>query len=255
MNPYDGPLHPAPMPDPSKTAASAAGSAAPAPADPIANSPGLAALRSEAARFALLLRLAPALRHEAAAPLQPIAMAASVLERRLAADAPDLAPIRDSAVRLVAYARAAAQGGLDLVSWLAPDRAAQLPLATVVEQTLALLATPMGFEGFTLVSRIEQAPGARPVPAAGLRLVLPGCLLWLSDQAPAGGTLCLETQAHALTLHLAAASESGNEKAGSHREPAYRRLGWSDIQALALGEGLDLKREGNVLVLTLPDLP
>ena len=255
MNPYDGPLHPALMPDPSKTAASAAGSAAPAPADPIANSPGLAALRSEAARYALLLRLAPALRHEAAAPLQPIAMAASVLERRLAADAPDLAPIRDSAVRLVAYARAAAQGGLDLVSWLAPDRAAQLPLATMVEQTLALLATPMGFEGFTLVSRIDEALGARPVPAAGLRLVLPGCLLWLSDQAPAGGTLCLETRAHALTLHLAAASESGNEKAGSHREPAYRRLGWSDIQALALGEGLDLKREDNALVVTQPDLP
>ena len=255
MNPYDGPLHPALMPDPSKTAASAAGSAAPAPTDPIANGPGLPALRAEAARYALLLRLAPALRHEAAAPLQPIAMAASVLERRLAADAPDLAPIRDSAVRLVAYARAAAQGGLDLVSWLAPDRAAQLPLATVVEQTLALLATPMGFEGFTLVSRIDEVLGARPVPAAGLRLVLPGCLLWLSDQAPAGGTLCLETRAHALTLHLAAASESGNEKAGSHREPAYRRLGWSDIQALALGEGLDLKREGDVLVWTLPDLP
>lgn len=254
MNPDDRPPHKTPMPDTTTSPADASESGAPQAAKPAAECPGPLALRTEAARYALLRRLAPALRHEAAAPLQPIAMAASVLERRLAAPAPELAPIRDSALRLVDYARAAAQGGLDLVGWLAPDLQTRLPLATVVEQTLSLLATPMGFEGFRLVSRIDEALGSRPIPAAALRLVLPGCLLWLSDQAPKAGTLSLEAaaQAPAITLRWSPATDSRHEKAGSHREPAYRLLGWSEVQALALGEGLDLQREGDALLLTLP---
>jgi len=275
MNPDDGPLSWALMPDTPSHTPEAGPHALPEKAergggadkaDEVCGATAPQALRAEAARYALLRRLSPALRHEAAAPLQPIAMAASVLERRLAEPTPELAPIRDSALRLVGYARTAAQCGLDLVGWLSPDRQARLPLADVVEHALSLLATPLGFEGFTLASRIEAGLSARPVPRAALQLMLPGCLLWLSDQAAAPGTLWLEavtapgTLAGAradisLRLSVEPTTDRSNEKAGSPCEPAYRRLGWTELLALAHSEGLDLRLEGQALVLALPPEP
>jgi hypothetical protein len=131
-------------------------------------------LRVEAARYALLRRLSPALRHEAAAPLQPIAMAAIVLEKRLAAVTPELLPLRDGVQRLVRYAREAARGGLDLVAWLAPEqsglcgmdeRPGHRPLGELVKDAFALLATPLGFDGFTLEAALA-ADASREMPVA-----------------------------------------------------------------------------------------
>jgi hypothetical protein len=220
-------------------------------------------LRAEAARYALLRRLSPALRHEAAAPLQPIAMAASVLEKRLAACEPALLPLRDCVQRLVRYAREAARGGLDLVAWLEPEGAvpagrdappAQRPLGALVEDAFALLATPLGFEGFTLEAPLSAAEAARVMPAAPLRLLLPAGLLWLSDQPGPPGPLVLATEIRAGQSVLRMTRSEGpspKEKADSLREPAYRRLGLAELQVLARSEGLDLRRQREGPQLTL----
>ncbi len=224
-------------------------------------------LRAEAARYALLRRLSPVLRHEAAAPLQPIAMAASVLEKRLASPSPEIAPLRDSVQRLVSYARKAAQGGLDLVAWLGADPKAgpgpstadaRRPLGELVDDAIGLLATPLGFEGFALEAQLPPARAAREVPAAPLRLLLPATLLWLSDQPGPPGRLVLGTGESAGAPVLRATRLPGgpeSEKADSHREPAYRRLGLAELQVLARSEGLDLRQEDGPqlsLVLALP---
>lgn len=210
-------------------------------------------LRAEAARYALLRRLSPALRHEAAAPLQPIAMAASVLEKRLSAPTPALDPVRESVQRLVAYARKAAQGGLDLVAWLAPDRRARQALDAAVEEALALLSTPLGFEGFTLQAGLDPRWAGAPVPTAAMRLLLPACLLWLTDQARAPATLQIAMAGGTpprLRMTLAQASESGPGQ--GTREPAYRRLGAAEVMALARSEGLVLALAEDALELDLP---
>ena len=250
-------MAPPPAPDPGS---------APAPAgEP---EPDSDLLRAEAARYALLRRLSPVLRHEAAAPLQPIAMAASVLEKRLASPSPEIAPLRDSVQRLVSYARKAAQGGLDLVAWLGVDRKAgpgpsaadgRRPLGELVDDAIGLLATPLGFEGFELEARLPPAQAAREVPVAPLRLLLPAQLLWLSDQPGPPGRLVVDTggTAEAPLLRMTRlAGGPANEKADSHREPAYRRLGLAELQVLARSEGLDLQRQEDgpqlSLVLALP---
>lgn len=224
-------------------------------------------LRAEAARYALLRRLSPVLRHEAAAPLQPIAMAASVLEKRLASPSPEIAPLRDSVQRLVSYARKAAQGGLDLVAWLGADHkpgpgssaaTASRPLGELVDEAIGLLATPLGFEGFALEARLAPAEAAREVPALPLRLLLPAQLLWLSDQPGPPGRLVLgasEVAGAAVLRATRLPGDDGNEKADSQREPAYRRLGLAELQVLARSEGLDLQQEDGPplsLVLALP---
>ncbi len=221
----------------------------PSPQSPAPLPPTLA----EAARYALLRRLAPALRHEAAAHLQPITMASSVLERRLAAPAPDLPQLREGVLRLTGFSRSAVQTCLDLVGWLSPPPSARLPLGEVVAQSAALLATPLAFDGFTLLPRVAPAQASLVVEAGALRLALPACLLWLTDQAEPPLQVVVETRpldAQRVTLQLALRPppppDDGLErqKAGPRREPAYRRLGWAEVMALAREEGLGLSVQG-----------
>ncbi len=217
----------------------------------------LQALMADAARHALLRRLAPVLRHEAAGPMQPIAMAASLLDRRLAAPAPDLEQVRDGVQRLVLYARKAVHSGLDLVTWLAPDASARRPLGETVQEALGLMATPLGFEGFQLESELAAPEATAMVPAATLRLLLPACLWSLTDQAKAPGRLRVAARrtGERVLLQLSLRPLAGGANAAQaspRREPAGRKLGWNELQALALSEGAGLQMVDEGLALSLP---
>jgi hypothetical protein len=77
-------------------------------------------------------------------------------------------------------------------------------------------------------------------------LLLPASLLWLSDQAGPPGALVLTTERVAGLSVLRMTRQQGQaekEKADSLREPAYRRLGLTELQVLARSEGLDLRRQ------------
>ncbi len=218
----------------------------------------LQALLADAARHALLQRLAPVLRHEAAGPMQPIAMAASLLDRRLGTPAPDLEQVRDGVQRLVLYARKAVQSGLDLVTWLAPDASARRPLGEAVQEVLGLMATPLGFEGFQLESDLAAPEAALTVPTAAARQLLPACLWWLTDQAAAPGRVQLHARRSGDGVQLQLTwmphqDSAATTQASPRREPACRKLGWNELQALALSEGAGLQAlaEGR-LSLSLP---
>lgn len=206
----------------------------------------------EAARYALLRRLAPSLRHEAVAHLQPIAMIGGVLERRLAAPQPELPPLRDGIVRLVAAARASVQASLDLVAWLAPEPAASQPLDQGVAEGVALLRGSLGFRGFSLQD--ETAGVQVAVSRASLRQVLPASLLWLTDGA--GPPAQVRLQAQALPppgpVRLTLSLEPVEGTAPAVSEPGYRPLTRAELAALAQAEGVALQQDGDTLTLTLP---
>src|SRR5436190_15058498 len=84
--------------------------------------------QAEAARYALLRRLAPSMRHHLVVNLQPIGMIYEVMERRLRAPQPDLAHVQESATKINTFARAALASCLDVVGWLAPDEAVGISL-------------------------------------------------------------------------------------------------------------------------------
>ncbi len=208
-----------------------------------------AGLRVEAARYALLRRLAPALRHEAVGHLQPIAMVTSVLERRLEMPAPDVAQLRDGVRRLASSSRSGLQACLDVIGWLSSDSGDEVPLAQAVRETLDLLKGSLGFRGFTL--REAVAGDAHPVPRAAMRQVLPACLLWLTDHAgpPAQVTISLVPAGGRAALLLSLEPTEG--EAGSPHEPACRALSLPEVQALAEAEGLRVHHQGDQLMLEL----
>ena len=142
----------------------------------------------EAARYALLRRLAFAMRHHMVVHLQPIGMVTEVMERRLQSASPDLGQMRESMIKINGYSRAAVQSCLDVVSWLAPEDGATVALDMGVDECLALLRSSFAFRGFTLKDEVGSV--SLTVARAGLRNVLPACLLALTDHAASRRTWC-----------------------------------------------------------------
>ena len=102
----------------------------------------------EASRYALLRRLAPALRHHLVGDFQPVGMIAAMMERRLEADQPDLASIRNSCASLGRQSRAAAVSCIELMTWVSPQSASTIKFDAGVLECLGLLSTELGFKGF-----------------------------------------------------------------------------------------------------------
>ena len=217
----------------------------------------------EAARHALLRRLAPSLRHDAVSSLQPIALAGGVLERRLQSPHPDLPALQGAVHQLIDCSRHAVQSCLDVIAWLGLDTARDIPLDQALTDTVTLLQGGLGFRGFTL--RIDGPGHATPVAGGRLRYVLPACLLWLSDGASAPAEIVLRAGPGA----SAAETPDGSiellavvrlllvptpDAADTHlhpAEPAYRPLREQEVQALALAEGVHLAWSGDTLSLLL----
>lgn len=204
----------------------------------------------EAVRYALLRRLAPALRHEAVAHLQPLTMIGSVLERRLAGPQPDLEQVADGVRRLMASSRGAVQSCLEVITWLMPEPGRTVPLHEAVGDTLQLLRGSLGFRGFAV--RDETGGLDVPVPRAALSYVLPASLLWLTDSAgpPAEVTLTARADGNQVSLVLELTPSDGPD--GLSMDLVGRALTGEEVKLLAHAEGIAFKHEGDTLRLSLP---
>jgi hypothetical protein len=197
-------------------------------------------IEAEAARYALLRRLAPSMRHHLVVNLQPIGMIYEVMERRLRAPVPDLAQVHESASKINGFARAALGSCIDVVSWLAPDPGVTTNVEDAVRESTALMATSLSFRGYALRNQVTAVPGAISRPA--VRALLTGALVYCSDQLPAPAELLLSARAEAgkACIHIALRPTPG--QVTFKGETGYRKLQWSDLEALAAAEAVELQR-------------
>ncbi|MES2685271.1 MAG: hypothetical protein V4706_00535 [Pseudomonadota bacterium] len=197
----------------------------------------------ESARYALLRRVAPALRHHLAGTLQPIGMVAAIMDRRLQAAEPDLTVIRDSSKSIGTLTRAASGASMGLMTWLAPKGTSLGPLHATVEECVGMLTTDLAFRGFSVSNTIETSDMATSVIA--LRSVFTAALIALTDAALAPASIVISSQAAdgQLRVVISVSSEPG---AVAPEEPqSYRKLGWDDVQALATAEQVGLSHEAD----------
>ncbi|HEY1228934.1 MAG TPA: hypothetical protein VGF26_16615 [Ramlibacter sp.] len=209
-----------------------------------------AAERADAARYALLRRLAPAMRHHLVVNLQPIAMVNEVMDRKLRAPQPDLAQVQAGAHKIHGFARAALHSCLDVVNWLAPDEPAAIGVEDGVRECAALLATSLAFAGCTLRTDVQPCDGQ--VHRSSVRHVLTAALLQLTDMRPAPAELVVSAVARAQGLQVTLSASASPGQGAEAILPAYRPLTWDDVQALADAEGVALAREPHGLRLTFP---
>jgi hypothetical protein len=201
-----------------------------------------AASRAEAARYALLRRLAPSMRHHLVVNLQPIGMIYEVMDRRLRAPQPNFEEVHDGAQKINGFARAALNSCLDVVTWLAPEQNAASTVADGVRECLGLLTTSLAFRGYAV--RNDTAPLSGEVHRSAIRNVLTAAMIHLTDRNPAPADLVLSVAALPTAAVFTLTVHPTEGEAGDPPEPSYRALDASDLEALAGAESVELTRDG-----------
>jgi hypothetical protein len=220
---------------------------------PPANAPSAARSATEAARYALLRRLAPSIRHHLVVNLQPIGMVYEVMDRRLRAPQPDLHEVRDSAHKINGFARAALDSSLDVVTWLAPPNDAVIAPMEGVRECFGLLATSLTFRGYALRNAMPAVPGA--IPRSAIRNVLTATLIHMTDESPPPAEVELSGDLRDNSVVLALTLKAGEGESGFAPELPYRALTWDDVQAIAAAEGVALSRDGRQKIsLAIPSV-
>lgn len=206
--------------------------------------------RVEAARYAVLRRLSPSLRHHMVRHLQPIGLIYGVMEHKLARGEPDIGVLRANAEKINEFSKAALTQCLDIGTWLAPQSSSLVPLTAGVTECVGLLATTLHFRGFRLVNEVEDIDSL--VQLGALRMVLIAALFEATDalNEPATLTLSATPGPQTVTLHLQLTPRDDGRV--EEYDDGYRKLAWSDVQALAAAEFVDLSRQDALVTMTFP---
>ena len=205
---------------------------------------------AEAARYALLRRLASSMRHHLVVNLQPIGMIYEVMDLRLRAPTPDLAHLNDSAAKINTFAKAALGSCVDVVGWLAPDEGVTTTVEEAGRECASLLATSFSFRGYALRNEVGAVPGA--VRRSAIRHLLSATLIHCTDHHPAPADLGLSGEATAEGARVSVALRASQGGHGGAAEANYRKITWQDLEALAAAESVLLSREGEAVVLRFP---
>ena len=205
---------------------------------------------AEAARYALMRRLLPAIRHNIAGTLQPIGMMSAMLERRMKAATPDLAQLGKSAQGLNTLSREAAAVSLNLMTWLAPKDNDLVVVSSAVEESLGLMATELSFRGFAVVNHTAEVVSV--LPKGILRSVFTASLIALTDSVDLAASVVVSAEGETGNICLNISLEPGGTPelaAMEGRLPIYRILQWADVQAIAEAEGVRLDHAADCVQL------
>ncbi len=203
-------------------------------------------MQAESARYALLRRLAPSMRHHLVVNLQPIGMIYEVLDRRLRAAEPNLAELHESAQKINGFARAALGSSLDVITWLAPEEEATIAVPEGVGECLSLIATSFTFRGYALRNEATALDGE--VQRSAMRSVLTAALIHLADVNPAPAEIHLATQGTPGGLEVVLSLRPSDGDQGFSTAPAYRPLAWADVEALARADGAEASHQDSKVV-------
>jgi hypothetical protein len=205
---------------------------------------------AESARYGVLRRLAPSLKHDMVVNLQAVAMMAEVLNARLERGSPPPAEFQGSISKLNRLAREAVMNCLKVAAWIQPVEDEGIRLPQGVDECLALLASNFNFRGFTVEKEVAETDFE--VSRVALRHLLTGSLITLTDAAagPCDVRVKAEVAAGFAEISVRVTPRHGAE--GLPFEPGYRQLEWADVQALATAEGIELVRSTDQIVMRMP---
>lgn len=219
------------------------------------DTPPMAGRRSragaEAARYGVLRRLAPALKHDMVVNLQAIAMMAEVLNAKLERGSTTPAEFHASIAKLNRLARDAVANCLKVASWLEPGEDEGVRLAEGVDDCLSLLSSNFNFRGFVVHKDVPDS--SFQVSRVVLRNLLVASLITLTDAAAGPCEVRVKAEVVSgmaeISVHI---SPRQDEWEGLPFEASYRQLEWADVQALALAESVELLRGQDNIVLRMP---
>ena len=221
---------------------------------------------AEAARYAVLQRVAPVVRHDVAGLMQPIGMMTKVLQRRMQTPVPDLLEISKNLASVSVLAKEASSGCMSAMGWMVAVEDQPVNLSGSVNSVGKLLEAEFFSAALVLTNGIANEQIS--VPQAFVRSVLVGALLAFCDQRSPGTVLQVTLEAggqsgdandtaSALTLHMLSGDQpsvstvpDSTDSAGARRQA--RSIEWCDVQALAHAFHVTMTRGEGWLKLGLP---
>jgi hypothetical protein len=206
-----------------------------------------ASCQLEAARYALLRRLAPAFRHRLVGGLHPIELVAEAVQRRLLAAVPDLDGASESLRKIKNLSQSALLTCVNLTAWLAPEEKEVTMLGEGIDECLALLHTEFDMRGFAIRNQAREI--GVDLSSSALRNVLTAALIAAADNAPGPADLVLTAEISQRYAVLSIAVSACDRVADIADAAAYRSLDWNDVGALAQDESVELLRQDNRITM------
>ena len=218
---------------------------------------GLNNFQADAARYAVLNRIMPALRHDVAGAMQPVRMLLMVLERRLQTANPDLETIAKNVTSISTLTKLASVEIMSALGWAASGEDIRVSLRSSVDEAINLLALELAVAKMALVNGI--ADDVACAPQSFLRSVFMGALLAFCDQHVEGGILQVTFNATAtdsqqpgqLQLRMLP-DDTLKSQAALEIDREYCMIGWSDVQAMAQSCDVEMAFGDGWLTLNLP---
>lgn len=209
----------------------------------------------EAARHAVLRRLAPALKHDMVVNLQAVSMMAETLNARLERSGSDGAELQASISKLNRLSREAVLKCLNVSTWIDPGEDDTTNLHDGIRECVQLMAGSFNFRGFALVN--ESQPNDLEVSRSALRNLLAAALMTLADTCRSPGELLINSEVSGSTgsVTVTFVPEESDSHAFAIDTPSPR-VDWSDVMALASAEAVELHRsEGEITMRFSRALP
>ena len=206
------------------------------------------AQKVESARYAVLRRLTPCLRHEMVKFLQPISMIYEIIDHRRLAAEPDLQTLYGNADKINGYARLALQQCHEVSTWMAPDTDATITVGNGVRECVELMGAGLNFRGYQLVNEVGNI--GFHVKRDALRMIMASAFMAATDALRYPAKLSLSVAAcdetHITIAMLVQPSESGQTES---YDDSYRKIVWRDVEALATAEDVGMSLEGSRLAM------
>ncbi len=206
--------------------------------------------RADGVRYAILQRIAPSIRHDIVAHLQPIPMIYEVLRHRSKlGDSVDA--VEKCASKMSHFAKNALQSGVSALSWLEREEGLMVPAADGIAETVAMLERSFIFMGFRLVNHAGNPPLA--VDRDAMRHALTAALLAAIDGTDAASLITITSSTHAEELVLSVEVTPDPFKATLRPyQEECRHLSWADAKDVAESEGIKFRQQAQGAVLTFP---
>ena len=194
--------------------------------------------REDAARYRLLQRLAPAIRHDLLGALQVPELIIGMIERRVQSASPDLDKIREDLALLRNASEKAVSSSMSFMSWIEPDGEQTSDVDTAVFDCIAMLSLPLKLKGFDLVNDVAGIEAQLSVTA--VRQVLIAALIALSDHSEAPAALLVEAQAMPGFIEISIFLRPADKAPAFFGAKADRPLEWRQVEVLARAHSVQL---------------
>jgi hypothetical protein len=206
---------------------------------------------ADAARYGILRRLGPALKHDLVINLQGVSILAEIISTRIEKGGGQAEGIQSDIDKMNRLARSAIGACLVVAGWMDTADDEGIAVHEGIRESIKLLENSLGFAGFSI--RNETPESDLQVSRVVIRNLVSACLIILADTADEPCALLVKTQVQAASATVRISRGESTPGAGvAGFELSARRVQWRDVQSLAQVEGVEIVRDENSIELRLP---